>query len=186
MRASSANKRSKVLFVGAQGCGKTSLLSRLVDGVSLPATEENKGVSSTSMGCDMYVKETTVNPNSNEKIALQLWDTVGNVRFRPFVQLLYPDTTCVVICYDISNSASFKSILYWHNEILRACPAASMLLVGCKSDSADVDSDQTVVVSEKDGMLQAKEWKLKYIHCSAKTGKGCDELMTSIIDLLNY
>jgi len=41
---------------------------------------------------------------------LHIWDTGGSERFRTMVSLYYRDAAAAIICYDVTDEASFESV----------------------------------------------------------------------------
>ena len=50
-------------------------------------------------------------------VKLHIWDTGGSDRFRSLVSMYYRDAVAAIICYDLGNELSFKSVEYWTNEM---------------------------------------------------------------------
>ncbi len=48
---------------------------------------------------------------------MHIWDTGGHERFRSMINMYYRDAIGAIICYDLTNEASFKSVEYWVNEM---------------------------------------------------------------------
>jgi len=48
---------------------------------------------------------------------MHIWDTGGHERFRSMINMYYRDAIGAIICYDLANEASFKSVEYWVNEM---------------------------------------------------------------------
>ena len=46
-------------------------------------------------------------------VKLHIWDTGGSDRFRSLVSMYYRDAVAAIICYDLTNEHSFKSVDYW-------------------------------------------------------------------------
>ena len=60
----------------------------------------------------------TDNPSAAEQqVKMHIWDTGGHERFRSMINMYYRDAIGAIICYDLSNEASFKSTEYWVNEM---------------------------------------------------------------------
>jgi GTPase SAR1 family protein len=79
----------------------------------------------------------------------------------------------------MTNDKSFQELQYWHNEVLRCCPTAAILLVGTKSDLTD-----RLRLTSEDGSKQAKEWNATHLTISAKTGQNCDGMLTFLLALM--
>jgi small GTP-binding protein len=168
----------KVLVVGALGCGKSAYVEKLVTG-------QFNAHSVPTIGCENFVHEVTAasgnnnNGNNAARTTLSLWSCGGHPRFRPLVQQMYADVAGVLLFYDQTSEASFKELLYWHDEVLRAMPGAAMVLVGTKHDL----SSQTAI-SAQDGATQAREWNVPHEFVSARTSENVDAVIHTLVQQL--
>lgn len=48
---------------------------------------------------------------------VQLWDTAGTERFRTITPIYYRNVDGVLLIFDITDRASFRSIQYWIDEL---------------------------------------------------------------------
>jgi len=48
---------------------------------------------------------------------MHIWDTGGHERFRSMINMYYRDAIGAIICYDLTNEQSFKSVEYWVREM---------------------------------------------------------------------
>lgn len=90
----------KVVFLGEQSTGKTSILMRFMHdkfeeglGVFLPLLQ-------ATVGIDFMAKNLTVD---NHVLRLQLWDTAGQERFRSLIPSYMKDATVTFIIFDITS-----------------------------------------------------------------------------------
>ena len=72
-----------------------------------------KGLS--TVGVDFKYKTVTV--DTNTKVKLVLWDTVGQERFRNGATNYYNGADCVFLVFDITSESSFKVLHYWVDGI---------------------------------------------------------------------
>ena len=95
----------KMILLGESGVGKTSIINRYFHDKF-----ESNMTSTLSMS---YVdKELTI---GNKKIKLNIWDTIGQEKYRSISKLFLNETKIVLLVYDITNLDSFKELDYWHN-----------------------------------------------------------------------
>jgi Ras-related protein Rab-8A len=85
----------------------------------------------------------------------------------------------VILMYDMTSDKSFQELQYWHNEVLRCCPAAAVLLVGSKSDLTD-----QIKITSEDGAKQAKEWGSTHLTVSAATGQNVEGMFTLLLAIM--
>ena len=159
----------KMILLGETAVGKTSIISRYV---------ENKFssdlMSSTSM---TYVQKNIV--IDKQKIQLNIWDTVGQERYRSLSKLFFKDTKIVVLVYSITNKQSFENLTYWLNLYKESIGDEAILgVVGNKSDlflkqevaeekGEEFAKDNGAIfslISAKDNKVQLDEYINKLIH----------------------
>jgi len=159
----------KMILLGETAVGKTSIISRYVEN-----TFSSDLMSSTSM---TYVqKNITID---KQKIQLNIWDTVGQERYRSLSKLFFKDTKIVVLVYSITNLLSFEGLTYWLNLYKESIGDEAILgVVGNKSDlflKQEVDEEKGEefaknngaifsLVSAKDNKAQLDEYINKLIH----------------------
>jgi small GTP-binding protein len=74
---------AKIVVLGSQGVGKTSLVSRYVKNQFTPAA------TTSTVGASFLTKR-VVDDESDTVVRLQIWDTAGQERFRFVSHLLFP------------------------------------------------------------------------------------------------
>lgn len=78
----SNNLEAKIVVLGSQGVGKTSLVHRYVkNAFTPPATQSTVGAS--------FLTKRVVDIDSSTVVRLQIWDTAGQERFRSITKLYY-------------------------------------------------------------------------------------------------
>ncbi|OEH77860.1 putative RAB6 protein [Cyclospora cayetanensis] len=129
----------KLVFLGEQAVGKTSIITRFIP-CGPRATIGIDFLSKT-----LYLEERTVR--------LQLWDTAGQERFRSLIPSYIRDSSAAVIVYDISNRASFINTTKWIDDVrAERGKDVVMALVGNKTDLCDRRQ-----VSIEEGEQKARE-----------------------------
>ncbi|KAJ1036081.1 hypothetical protein NDA18_000226 [Ustilago nuda] len=119
---------AKVVILGSQGVGKTSLVHRYTSGqfaiASTPST----------IGASFLTKKLIVD---GVKVRLQLWDTAGQERFRSMAPMYYRGSHAAVIVYDITSMSSFMDIQAWIEELKKNMSTDLLIhVVGAKADLA--------------------------------------------------
>ncbi|BGP16629.1 hypothetical protein JCM10213_000455 [Rhodosporidiobolus nylandii] len=115
---------AKVVILGSQGVGKTSLINR---GVHSEFSEQR-----ASVGASFHAKKFTIDGTS---VRLQLWDPAGQERFRSMAQLYYRGALAAVLAYDVTDETSLEDLKYWLGELRKNMPSELFILVvGTKSD----------------------------------------------------
>ncbi|GMM27691.1 Rab family GTPase [Martiniozyma asiatica (nom. inval.)] len=161
----------KLVFLGDQGVGKTSLLTRFMYDTFDTQYAATVGIDFLSK--TMYINDTT--------IRLQLWDTAGQERFRSLIPSYIRDSHVAVIVYDVSNRKSFEDVEKWLNYVKSERGSdVIIVLVGNKNDLDDerkVTTDDAEKLSEKLGCSL-------FMETSSKNGYGVKPLFKKIAKLL--
>ncbi|KAK2821839.1 hypothetical protein FQN49_007625, partial [Arthroderma sp. PD_2] len=101
---------AKIVVLGAQGVGKTSLVQRYVkNSFSNSATASTVGAS--------FVTKRVLDTTSDTIVRLQIWDTAGQERFRSISRLYYRGAHAGLLCYDITDERSFDEMRGWLVEL---------------------------------------------------------------------
>ncbi|EXJ90623.1 hypothetical protein A1O1_03726 [Capronia coronata CBS 617.96] len=138
---------AKLVVLGAQGVGKTSLVSRFIN----PGAQLAKNVQST-IGASFVTKRIT-DPDSSTTVRLQIWDTAGQERFRSISRLYYRGANAGLLCYDITNERSWEEMKTWLAEMKENCEDGEAMpiihVVGTKSDIVADDPSSREVTFER-------------------------------------
>lgn len=76
---------AKIVVLGSQGVGKTSLVHRYVKNAFTPPTTQS------TIGASFVTKK-VVDIDTSTTVRLQIWDTAGQERFRSISKLYYRGT----------------------------------------------------------------------------------------------
>ncbi|KAL4375984.1 hypothetical protein GQ457_02G000050 [Hibiscus cannabinus] len=166
----SALTKYKLVFLGDQSVGKTSIISRFMYDKFDNNYQATIGIDFLSK--TMYLEDRTVR--------LQLWDTAGQERFRSLIPSYIRDSSVAVIVYDVASSQSFLNTSNWIEEV-RAERGSDVIimLVGNKTDL--VDKRQ---VSVEEGEVKAREINVMFVEASAKAGFNIKALFRKIATAL--
>jgi small GTP-binding protein len=138
---------AKLVVLGSQGVGKTSLVHRYVKNAFIPPNKAQSTVGASFL-------TTRVNdPESGATIRLQVWDTAGQERFRSISRLYYRGAHAAILCYDVTSKKSFDDMGAWLKELKENCGVQTddMILhvVGTKSDVVAADPKKREVPFER-------------------------------------
>lgn len=172
----------KIVFVGAAGVGKTSLINRYCMNTFSEDTMATIGVSFFSRGVDV----------GNIKITLMIWDTAGEERFRSVAPSLLRGADGIVIVYDVTRPSSLSEIDFYFKMFLEMVHVnhsrPPVLLLGNKCD-VDVDSgiEAHIDCYEVQNWLQRRNVTMT-AEVSAKTGENVEEAMFKLAECVatNY
>ena len=161
----------KILILGDSTVGKTCFLTRYTD----KRFESNY---LATVGIDYKLKN--IKLNDNKTVKLQIWDTIGQDRFRSITKNYYKGAQGIVLIYDITEKDTFKSVKEWVKSIKNeADEKVVVILVGNK-----IDCIEERKVSKEEGENLAKELSLPFYECSAKTDTNINEVFTDLVDKL--
>jgi len=146
----STSLEAKVVVLGSQNVGKTSLVHRFVHSSFLPPTTPS------TVGAS-FLTTRVHDAESDTTIRLQLWDTAGQERFRSISRLYYRGAHAAVLCYDITSKKSFDEMGVWLRELRDKANSSAnegndeviLHIVGTKSDVVANDPTKREVPFER-------------------------------------
>eukprot|EP00048_Salpingoeca_helianthica_P022588 m.19184 g.19184 ORF g.19184 m.19184 type:complete len:207 (-) comp7529_c1_seq1:87-707(-) len=163
-------RKFKLVFLGEQSVGKTSLITRFMYDSFDNTYQATIGIDFLSK--TMYLEDRTVR--------LQLWDTAGQERFRSLIPSYIRDSSVAVVVYDITNKASFQHTSKWIDDVRNERGHdVIIMLVGNKTDLSDRRQ-----VSAEEGEAHAKGLNVMFIETSAKAGHNVKQLFRRIASAL--
>ena len=152
----------KLIVVGNQGTGKSSILNRFVN----DTFEENY---QTTIGLDFQSKNITIH---DQDVRLIIYDTAGQEKFRSLIPMYIREAQIILIIYDISDRNSFESIPNWIHEVNEVINKEVVFaLIGNKIDLEDKRK-----VTYEEGKKLAEKNNFVFQEVSAKSGKNFENL----------
>jgi len=117
---------AKVVLLGSQGVGKTSLILRFTTRTFSPSP------AAATIGSSLHTRKLV---HSGIRVKLQIWDTAGQERFRSMAPIYYRGAHVCVLVYDISDRTSFEDVRSWLEELGRTVSKDTVIyVVGAKID----------------------------------------------------
>lgn len=158
----------KIVFLGEQGVGKTSLITRFMYDTFDDHYQATIGIDFLSK--TMYLDDKT--------IRLQLWDTAGQERFRSLIPSYIRDSHVAIVVYDVTNKKSFEYIDKWVEDVKSERGEENVILciVGNKNDLVDERQVSTEEGERKAQVLNAKI----FMETSTKAGFNVKNLFKKI------
>ncbi|KAL2828104.1 P-loop containing nucleoside triphosphate hydrolase protein [Aspergillus pseudoustus] len=149
----SSSLEAKIVVLGAQGVGKTSLVQRYVKNAF------NESTTTSTVGAS-FVTKRVLDSTSDTLVRLQIWDTAGQERFRSISRLYYRGANACLLCYDITDEHSFHEMTGWLVELKKNLGSGSasdgdnpppivIHVVGTKSDIVAVEPARRRVPFER-------------------------------------
>lgn len=165
-------RKYKIVFLGEQGVGKTSLITRFMYDTFDDNYQATIGIDFLSK--TMYLDDKT--------IRLQLWDTAGQERFRSLIPSYIRDSHVAIVVYDVTNRKSFEYIDKWVEDVKmeRGEENVILVIVGNKSDLVEERQVSTEEGKRKTAVLNAK----LFIETSTKAGFNVKTLFKKVAKLL--
>ena len=152
----------KLIVVGNQGTGKSSILNRFVN----ETFEENY---QATIGLDFHSKNITIH---DQDVRLIIYDTAGQEKFRSLIPMYIREAQIILFIYDISDKESFDSIPKWIHEVNDVINKEVVFaLIGNK---LDLESNRKVTFEE--GKKFAEKYNYIFQEVSAKTGQNFENL----------
>ena len=156
----SKKDKIKVVLLGNEGVGKTSLIGQIKD------HRYNSNTNAT-VGAMFVNKELALD---GQKYEIQIWDTAGQERYRTVAPIYFRDAHGILLVYDVTNRKSFEDMNYWFNEVVtKGEKNAAVVIVGNKCDLPES------TVEMKEALLLAEERNSRHLSVSAKTGEAVEE-----------
>ncbi|MCJ1477698.1 Ras- protein Rab-6A [Lambiella insularis] len=163
-------KKFKLVFLGEQSVGKTSLITRFMYDSFDNMYQATIGIDFLSK--TMYLEDRTVR--------LQLWDTAGQERFRSLIPSYIRDSSVAVVVYDISSLRSFQNTRKWVDDVRgERGNDVIIVLVGNKTDLNDKRE-----VTQAMGEEEAQRCGALFVETSAKAGANVKGLFRKIAQAL--
>ncbi|GAB5371103.1 hypothetical protein AAMO2058_001550900 [Amorphochlora amoebiformis] len=156
----------KLVFLGDEGVGKTSIITRFM----YDTFDQTYKV---TVGIDFVSRFVTL---KDQVVRLQLWDTAGQERFRALIPSYIRDSAVAIITYDVTSRTSFINTKRWIDDV-RDERGDDVLIMLCGNKT---DAQQKREVSLEEGEAEAKKQGVMFIETSAKAGFNVKALFHSI------
>jgi Ras-related protein Rab-8A len=161
----------KILILGDSSVGKTCFLTRYADDIF-----EVNHISTTGM--DYKLKNITL--ENNKIVKLQIWDTLGQDRYRSITRNYYKGAHGIILIYDITERKSFDSVSNWVKTIREEADVKVVIVLAANK----CDFEQKRQVSKEEGEKLAQELNLTFFECSAKDNKNINETFDDLVSKL--
>jgi ADP-ribosylation factor-like protein 1 len=163
------NKEVRILILGLDGAGKTTILYRLQIGEVV-----------TTIPTIGFNVETV----SYKNIKFQVWDLGGQTSIRPYWRCYYANTDAVIYVIDSQDrdriSTSKEELMQMLEE--EELKDSALLVFANKQDMEGAMS--VTEVSEFLGLTQLKMRTWTIFKCSAKTGEGLTEGLDWLVNVV--
>ena len=144
----------KLILVGDSGTGKTNLIN-----VSAGLKFDSDSPTTTSCA---YIQK--IIKRNKKEYKVNLWDTIGQERYRALTKIFVKDSNIVIFVYDITNRETFESLPYW-KKIIEDILGKDLTL-GVVGNKIDLFLNEKV--KENEGEEYAESIGAKFLLTSAK------------------
>jgi small GTP-binding protein len=170
MEAKKPEMAIKLLLLGDQAVGKSSLILRYAD------NEFNLNIMGTA-GVDLKRKNVTIN---QENVKVNIYDTAGHERFKQISKSQFKGSDGIIIIYDVTDKKSFDNVSIWMNHIKENSESGvEIMLVGNKIDRT---SERQVLTD--DGQALSQKYGVNFMETSAKTGDNVESTFMKLIQII--
>ena len=164
----------RIVTIGDESVGKTSLTSRLVDKTFNQFEPSTVGAN--------YQTYTTKIGDSGEYFEMQIWDTAGQEKFKSLSPIYFRNASAAVVVFSLVNRNSFDKLNDWIASFIEVAGTEAIIYIA--ANKADLEDEKQVSSEE------AREWAeglgYKYFETSAKTGTNVETMFNSLAsDLKN-
>ena len=158
----------KMILLGEAGCGKTSIISRY----TLDKFDSNYFTTYSSTFL------TKIFEYKGKKYNINIWDTVGQEKFRSLTKIFIKGTKICLFVYDITNKHSFQEINFWLEQAKQI--ADKDVVFGMAGNKNDLIAKQEV--NDKEAIKFAEENNIIFGQTSAAKNKSSvDSLLDKLI-----
>ncbi len=159
----------KVVLLGESGVGKTSIITQFTSNQFNPRVPTSVSAKFVSKIIDF--------PKYNKKIKFDIWDTVGQEKYRSLAKIFYKDAKIIIFVYDITREFSFEALKdFWYKETQNNADNDPILaLVGNK-----IDLYEQQKIDNTDGKAFADEIKAIFQTTSALSNSGIKNLFDNL------
>lgn len=152
------NIENKIVFLGNEGVGKSSIISRF---------KYNKfKVESSTIGAAFT---TCIEPTTQVK--LNIWDTAGQEKYDSLTPMYYRNAKIAIIVYSTTEKHTYNKAQLWNKKIQENSNNCEIILVENKVDKIENDDDNN---NDNDNFDD------NFIKVSAKTGYNINKLFEKI------
>ncbi|GAA6083753.1 ras-related protein Rab-24 [Tachysurus ichikawai] len=163
---------AKVVMLGKESVGKTSLVERYVHHRFLVGPYQN------TIGAAFVAKSINI---GDKVITLGIWDTAGSERYEAMSRIYYRGARAAIVCYDLTDDSSFQRARFWVKELQTFEEHCKIYLCGTKYDLVEGDRNARQV-DYHDVQDFVEEIGAQHFETSSKTGNNVDSLFMKVAE----
>ena len=159
----------KLVVMGESGVGKTCLIDRFI------GKDFNSNTQATQ--CQSYITKTIKIPEIGKSITINIWDTVGQEKYRSFARIFYKDAKMAILVYDITRKNTFNEMKdWWYKDIKEH--GDPNIIIGIAGNQSDRYIEEHV--QEQEGKKFAESVGAAFRLTSAQNCNGINELFKDV------
>ena len=148
----------KIILLGDSAVGKTSIIGRYIN---------NTFKENYSCTIQAEKKMKIINEDENTSLRLNIWDTMGQEKYKSLTRQYYRDSDGAIIVFDLTKRETFDNVKNWINELRSyGSEDTNIIILGNKSDEKNKRE-----ISEEEIKQQLNN-DYFYLEVSAKTGNN--------------
>ena len=151
----------KIILVGDVSVGKTSIIGRYINN----AFDDDYQCTIQAEQQSKVIKE-----DENTSIKLNIWDTVGQEKFRAVTRQYYRDCHGAIIVFDLTKKKSFEQMTEWLNDIKNYGNSDTVIII--MGNKSDLTGEREVFPNEIKEKLNQFNDDYLYFEVSAKNGNN--------------
>ena len=144
----------KIILIGDSGTGKTNL-------ITVSAGYEFNSNALTTRACS-FIQKTFI--KNNKEVKVNIWDTIGQEKYRQLTKLFFNNSKIVIFVYDITVYKSFTVLKSWHQELVEQ--VGNDIIKGVVANKNDLYENEKVKQNEAEEF--AESINAKFLSISAK------------------
>ena len=169
----SEDKPIKAILLGEQHVGKTNLFNKVLE----TEFKEEYNPTVASNYCQRAICV------DNKDYLFNLWDTIGDERFRSLIKAFVKDSQIILIVFEIDKKESFNQVDFWYN-LVKEILGEDEYIIALVGNKADLYKQQEV--SDEEIEKKAKELNAKLNITSAKEYDGFKKFFDDLLkDYIN-
>jgi len=162
----------KVVMLGKEFCGKTSLVERYLNN---RFAGENRY--QNTIGAAFGAREVEA---GGRRVMVGVWDTAGSERYESMTRMYYRGARAAILCYAVTDPDSWERLQFWVKELQAVEEKCRLYVAATKLDLLDGQKKRQVDYHNTTDFCDANDAKL--FETSSKQNDGIEELFATIVE----